>query len=759
MRRVGILLVVLVFLLVPVSAQSLPLSVDVPSRVEQGSSTTVNVSASIPDIPLVDLDTSLSISVLVDGQTVAQRTVTVTDGEEVSVGLEIPGSALDQSGAVDVTVKASVTLKGQTFTASQTLPVYVEAPTSVSPRLEPVTVEGAVFPAPESVETQLEEYAEHTEEFTGLAGSVFVLADDESLYVVIYDKQVENGYATVQGKALPSPMTWDGLDMGVVIASNVTVQTTGTPVSIEEVCADPSKYRLNLVRIDSNYRDTSLLVDMGVTGKNEMNFSIPVTAGLLTKEETPRLVTRLAENGKKIILEPEAPKVKDILEDPLGIHLHTFSFQTSYWTDTPATADAIVLDPQGRAVEYVRKVGQIKDQPIIPVEGEALLYLINMEPHAVEVNGVEEIKANPEAYQGKIVTFEANALGASIALQDTLEENTPPTPELFQVPPMPAPIDIPADVVLDTLIMWNTIPQPNEIREKTMLCIGASSEKQDVMLEPHMGHYRVTGRVITTSQLSDDLPPGIALLLYEKEKLHDLDPEELGEETRAALQDQVETLKETQTSQVLQDIAQEIKSTKPGEYKARIYRIPKEIPITLKPHKGALEQISIQARNQVSNASITIQTLDNLPKHVETPPRPALEYLEITTDITPDEIEHATITFNVRKSRLQQENIQPSQVVLARYHNQEWQHLPTTITSQNQTTIHYRAETPGFSTFAITTTKQTTEETTTATPTPTETTSTPAGPMETPAAEKSVPGYTAITGAIAALAAAYITRE
>ena len=64
-------------------------------------------------------------------------------------------------------------------------------------------------------------------------------------------------------------------------------------------------------------------------------------------------------------------------------------------------------------------------------------------------------------------------------------------------------------------------------------------------------------------------------------------------------------------------------------------------------------------------------------------------------------IDAMTFTFTVEKSWIFENNIDKQTVEMLRYHDEEWQHLNTTLISENDTMIVYEAETPGLSTFAV----------------------------------------------------------
>ncbi|KHO47662.1 MAG: hypothetical protein QT00_C0002G0322 [archaeon GW2011_AR5] len=78
------------------------------------------------------------------------------------------------------------------------------------------------------------------------------------------------------------------------------------------------------------------------------------------------------------------------------------------------------------------------------------------------------------------------------------------------------------------------------------------------------------------------------------------------------------------------------------------------------------------------------------------------KYLEITkTGLQTSQMSSVKVNFKVPKSWLSSNNIDKNTVALNRYNN-GWAKLATTIRSEDATYVYYAADTPGFSTFAIT---------------------------------------------------------
>ncbi len=68
---------------------------------------------------------------------------------------------------------------------------------------------------------------------------------------------------------------------------------------------------------------------------------------------------------------------------------------------------------------------------------------------------------------------------------------------------------------------------------------------------------------------------------------------------------------------------------------------------------------------------------------------------------------NSVIKFKVKKSWLTDKGYGRDTVALHRYHENKWNKLETTRYSEDATCYHYSAESPGFSTFAITVEKAT----------------------------------------------------
>lgn len=130
-----------------------------------------------------------------------------------------------------------------------------------------------------------------------------------------------------------------------------------------------------------------------------------------------------------------------------------------------------------------------------------------------------------------------------------------------------------------------------------------------------------------------------------------------------------------------------------------------------------LKQIEITVKNSARNIKVTITKLDGKPASVTHEVNGKVyRYVEIDTDnLQKDNIDSAKVRFEVLKSWLDENEYDPLSVLLNRYTLLGWEELNTEMTGEDDDYYYYEAETPGFSTFAITGGKEPVTEVTTTT--------------------------------------------
>jgi PGF-pre-PGF domain-containing protein len=117
--------------------------------------------------------------------------------------------------------------------------------------------------------------------------------------------------------------------------------------------------------------------------------------------------------------------------------------------------------------------------------------------------------------------------------------------------------------------------------------------------------------------------------------------------------------------------------------------------------ESAIYRIVVTAETDIPDIMITASKA-TLPASIPAPNGTVFEYAELTPyKVTDDAIAGTLIEFTVPLSWLENNGFDPSQVMLIRWHDGEWQELPTEIVKEENGKVYFRAESPGLSLFAI----------------------------------------------------------
>ena len=109
----------------------------------------------------------------------------------------------------------------------------------------------------------------------------------------------------------------------------------------------------------------------------------------------------------------------------------------------------------------------------------------------------------------------------------------------------------------------------------------------------------------------------------------------------------------------------------------------------------------IHANTTIRNAEVMIQLTEN-PGGITTVSGISYCCFNITTtNVTDTNITRATITFKVNRTWIIENNIDEASITLYRYHDNQWTALPTAKIGEDNTSVYFEAETPGFSLFAV----------------------------------------------------------
>jgi len=122
--------------------------------------------------------------------------------------------------------------------------------------------------------------------------------------------------------------------------------------------------------------------------------------------------------------------------------------------------------------------------------------------------------------------------------------------------------------------------------------------------------------------------------------------------------------------------------------------------------------IDVTLSADANDVTFTAENLAAKPESVASPTGTAFKYMTITSNILSVNIDGAKIKFKVNASWYAANNLDPATTKLMRY-TTSWETLTTTQVSSDSDYYYFEAQTPGFSTFAITALEKTTPAPTT----------------------------------------------
>lgn len=149
-----------------------------------------------------------------------------------------------------------------------------------------------------------------------------------------------------------------------------------------------------------------------------------------------------------------------------------------------------------------------------------------------------------------------------------------------------------------------------------------------------------------------------------------------------------------------------VKLAVPNSIKATLSTLAKDKEAVITPPSDVdvgLTKILFTAAKALVSVEVTVRKLDSKPAAVtqSIDTGTVYRYIEISHNVAEPEISAATIQFDVDKSWLDANGIDPVKVSLYRYTEGKWNKLVTSKTGETSDKVSYSAGTPGFSVFAI----------------------------------------------------------
>ena len=505
-----------------------------PSEVELGEEIEITSSAAIPDLP-ADWSAQLEFAAYADDSQVGAQEVDIEDGDTVDVSVD---HSFQQAGSTEVyfEVTGELTREGAVTEQSATIDrttssVVVDVIDNDSGESEDpqgdggstgdqvedaanelgtdISMEGAVFAAPESVQNQADDLRETVLTDTSRVSHAFVLATSDDLYLVLTDEEPVEGYASIKGaKVGPTDISLAGsgtsdLELKPIRATEVEYRDP-SEASVEEVYQNTEDYRREYVEFTANHRSIAL---------DDEQSDYKTTTGLLVDDpiSPEHLFGTVGEHSYTTLNELNEDTVGSVLGDRSRPHVVTTAYgtDTDYWDNAPVTMTGIVASPRSPAGEFIRS--QQKYDTLPADSGTPILYVTAKQYDAQSVS-ISDLSEDPAAYEGDTVRFESNLYMNTISSKRVIESTGTKMP--------------PVDTVLHGGVAWKQLP---ENRDDLVGVIAASSITQDRLSRDRTGTYEVTGEVISTDKIEGDLPQGTVLLAYDLEKTGSIETASVGD--------------------------------------------------------------------------------------------------------------------------------------------------------------------------------------------------------------------------------------
>ncbi len=118
------------------------------------------------------------------------------------------------------------------------------------------------------------------------------------------------------------------------------------------------------------------------------------------------------------------------------------------------------------------------------------------------------------------------------------------------------------------------------------------------------------------------------------------------------------------------------------------------------PEGAPIQAVKIGTKKTVFDPTISVAEHTGKPQDVDDPRRTVKSYVSITSTISDDDLESMELEFSVPRDWLEENGLEPENIVMMHWHDDEWKDLDTEIVSEDGE-IAYRASTGELSVFAI----------------------------------------------------------
>lgn len=353
-------------------------------------------------------------------------------------------------------------------------------------------------------------------------------------HILIGDTPLNTGHYSLSGFPISS-IQYNGKTWTIFKLTS-SHRSPPETVTFSELKNNPDAYTLKEISVKATIKEVSATVDMEV-GK------VPVSTGILTdKPADPfKFTEELLQSAKEYQKNPSWEKAEQILHDYEGISV--FRPEEGYWKTAEAETTGYVLTPE-LLTTYLNLIYDTHGlRELLPSKGTVLL--ANSVTLTAEKTSISDIIQDTGKYNGKVVEVEINGMGSDISIKKVVGLVAASTTS--GVGGVVIELAQRLNAYIQVEMVWTPTTTISDM--DVMISTGTRSYRNgyetDIMINPFEDlrtAYILKGVVVSSSQFNKSLPDTPMLIIFEKEMKSTTPTIEVPGETRAILQEKLNSV-------------------------------------------------------------------------------------------------------------------------------------------------------------------------------------------------------------------------
>jgi hypothetical protein len=291
-----------------------------------------------------------------------------------------------------------------------------------------------------------------------------------------------------------------------------------------------------------------------------------------------------------------------------GKRIAVFRLKSSYWIDSDAYVKGVLLGVDD-AKAYVSLIPDRLKEVSLPENAKVVLLEVDRTIKGEEVS-IDDIRSNPEKFEGKQVVIQSVGAGVNISVNQVIEKALKKAsmvqPEL--APAAAAAEANPVDVIVQAEARW--YPAVPSSRYQIIPAVGAMSygDTNPAMVEPTRETNKVSkiyGYVVTGSRFGFDFP---VIVIQDKKFVRTVSEGEINEDVKKAIEEMKEKIRRKAEEDVksgsgvtLENVDHQTHST------AHKIEAPTPMPTTPTPTKTTIQTSTVPS-SKTSEQEKTAET-------------------------------------------------------------------------------------------------------------------------------------------------------